>query len=172
MFTFNSNHELPTERDQAIAEEIRLFDTIRRAWLFPRVGAVFDEHATDKLMHVWKTLIDGISESTRRVTGARMSMPTLHINELLKQGANPQAIDVLQLIQHLPVVGVSVQEGPTAALELITVLVGAGYRVTGEEVDAITRAFGHTLNVGLTGSAWLNAGCPAVVLHTGNGVRA
>ena len=163
MFAHDPNNDLPTEMDLALAEEQRLFNTIRHTWLFPRIGATFDELATARLMHVWKTLIDGVHESTRQITGARMSLPTLHINELLKQGANPQAVDALQLIQYLPVIRASVQEGPVGALELITVLVGAGYRVSGEEVDAIASAFDQTLTQRVSGTEWINAGCPPLV---------
>lgn len=172
MFAFDPSSELPTELDLALAQEITLFDTVRRTWLFPRIGATFNDHATARLMHVWKPLIDGVHESTRRITGARMSMPTRHIADLLKQNANPQAVDVLQLIHYLPVIGASVQEGPVGALELITVLVGAGYRVSGEEVDAIAQAFGQSLTQHVSGADWINAGCPPVVLHANPGVRA
>lgn len=172
MFAFDTELLEPTELDLAIAAELRLFDTIRHAWLFPRVGARFNEAATAQLMLVWKTTLEGIAQSTRRITGARMSLPTRHIQALLTDNANPQAVDALQLIQFLPVLGVSVQHGPIAALELITVLVSAGYRVTGEEVDAITAAFGQSIHQRLDGAAWINAGCPPIVLHTQAGEHA
>lgn len=165
MFAHDPDTHLPTERELAVAEEVRLFATIQRAWLFPRIGATFNAHATEKLVHVWNTLIAGIEQSTRRITGARLSLPTRHIDALLKDNADPQAIRVLPLIRVLPVIGASVQTGPVGALELITRLVDAGYRVSGEEVDAITVAFGHSINQALSGAEWLAAGCPSVVLH-------
>lgn len=172
MFDFDTDLMEPTELDQALAAELRLFDTIRHAWLFPRVDARFNESTTAQLMAVWKTTLDGIAQSTRRITGARMTLPTRHVQALLTDNANPQAVDALQLIQFLPVLGASVQHGPIAALEMITVLVSAGYRISGEEVDAIAAAFGQSLHQHLDGAAWINTGCPPIVLHTQSGDRA
>lgn len=172
MFAHEPDKDFPTELDLALAEEQRLFNTIRHTWLFPRIGATFNAHATEKLVHVWNTLIEGIEQSTRRITGARLSLPTRHIDALLKDNADPQAIDILPLIRLLPVIGASVQEGPVGALELITRLVDAGYRVSGEHVDALTAVFGHVLTQHVSGAAWINAGCPPIVLHNDRGVRA
>lgn len=164
MFAFDLTPDMPTEFDLALAEEQRLIDAIQHTHRFPRLPAEFSEHATDKLMSVWKTMIDGIEQSTRRITGARMSLPIRFVRELIRDQANPQAVDAMQLIQFLPVVGASVQHGPVAALELLTLLVRAGYCVSGEEVDALTEAFDQTIHQPMSGSAWIAAGCPSMVL--------
>lgn len=167
MFSFDAS-DMPTEHELALIEEQRLFDTLQHAQRFPRVGAAYNERVTCQLMSVWKTMLDGIHESTRQVTEALMSLPTSHIGDLLSMGANPQAVDAMQLIAYLPTIGTSVSLGQVSACELLTQLVSAGYRMSGDEIDALVLAFDQQITQRLTGTAWLEAGCPGMQLR---GVR-
>jgi hypothetical protein len=117
-------------------------------------------------------MLAGIHECTRRITEARMSLPTEYIADALAACANPEAVNAKELIDHLPTLGASVHQGPIAACELLAVLVRAGYRMSGSEVDGITRAFDQMISLRVSGDHWVGAGCPDMSLIRLQGVRA